>query len=248
MVEDLSATELASCINSTDAANSQRLCRIPKLLMTKTPLALVTAGGSWRLEDSKWSLLRRQSQSATDTAYLPMMKGTLAQDKAALADTKQDCQVKATEGGAALKSRSEELKALSEAQTVKAKRTGSAESLHHGLTQTSFPQLSRPLLSLPRGFSKLGPYGRSRTRQASFRQSCQLASSMPVNTYGEDPFAKIEGCISELPARLKEITSAIASPTKSLPRGALSRQEASHSHLKQSESGPKGDSVNKGKG
>ena len=89
-----------------------------------------------------------QSQLATDTADLKITSDTLAEDTAALADTKQDCQAKAAEFEAATRSRSEELEALAKAASVLSAKMGGAESLSYSLTLSSFLQLSRSVLSI----------------------------------------------------------------------------------------------------
>ena len=102
------------------------------------------------LEAAKHSLGEAQGQLTADTADLKMTADALAEDAATLEDAKQDCQAKAVEFEASVKSRSEELEALAKAQTVISEKTGGAESFSYGLTQTSFLQLSRSVLS-PRG-------------------------------------------------------------------------------------------------
>merc|ERR1719284_829161 len=100
------------------------------------------------LEAAKRSLGETQGQLTTDTADLKMTEDALTED------TTQDCQSKAAEFEAAVKSRSEELEALAKARTVISEKTGGAESFSYGLTQTSFLQLSRSVLSLRGGLAK----------------------------------------------------------------------------------------------
>ena len=102
------------------------------------------------LEVAKRSLGETQGQLTTDTADLKMTEDALAEDTAAFEDTTQDCQSKAAECEAAVKSRSEELEALAKARIVISEKTGGAESFSYGLTQTSFLQLSRSVLSFAR--------------------------------------------------------------------------------------------------
>ena len=114
------------------------------------------------LEAAKRSLGETQGQLTTDTADLKMTEDALTEDTAALEDTTQDCQSKAAECEAAVKSRSEELEALAKARTVISEKTGGAESFSYGLTQTSFLQLSRSVLSLRGGLAKFDRVGAAR--------------------------------------------------------------------------------------
>ena len=64
-----------------------------------------------------------------------MTADALAEDTATFEDAKQDCQAKAVEFEASVKSRSEELEALAKAQTVISEKTGGAETFSYGLTR-----------------------------------------------------------------------------------------------------------------
>ena len=99
------------------------------------------------LEAAKHSAGEAQGQLTTDTADLKMTEDALAEDTAALEDTRRDCQAKAVEFETATNGRSEELDAHAKARAVISQKTGGAESFSYGLTQTSFLQLSRSVLS-----------------------------------------------------------------------------------------------------
>ena len=114
------------------------------------------------LEVAKRSLGETQGQLTTDTADLKMTEDALTEDKAALEDTTHDCQSKAAEFEAAVKSRSEELEALAKARTVISEKTGGTEFFSYGLTQTSFLRLSRSVLSLRGGLTKFDRVGAAR--------------------------------------------------------------------------------------
>ena len=114
------------------------------------------------LEVAKRSLGETQGQFTTDTADLKMTEDALAEDTAAFEDTTQDCQSKAAECEAAVKSRSEELEALAKARIVISEKTGGAESFSYRLSQTSFLQLSRSVLSLRGGLAKFDRVGAAR--------------------------------------------------------------------------------------
>ena len=99
------------------------------------------------LEAAKHSAGEAQGQLTTDTADLKMTEDALAEDTAALEDTRRDCQAKSVEFETATNGRSEELDARAKARAVISQKTGGAESFSYGLTQTLFLQLSRSVLS-----------------------------------------------------------------------------------------------------
>jgi len=169
------------------------------------------------LEAAKHSLGEVQGQLTTDTADLKMTEDALAEDTAALEDTTQDCQAKAAEFEASTKSRSEELEALAKARAVISEKTGGAESFSYGLTQTSFLQLSRSVLSLRGGLAKFEAVRKIRELAKSEHSldlaqlASRVASAMHAETSnGDDPFAKVKGLISDMIARLEEKASADA--------------------------------------
>ena len=108
------------------------------------------------LEATEHSLGEAQGQLTTDTADLKMTEDDLAEDTAAIEDTTRDCQAKAVEFETATNGRSEELDAYAKARAVISQKTGGAESFSYGLTQTSFLQLSRSMLSSRGGLTKFG--------------------------------------------------------------------------------------------
>ena len=139
------------------------------------------------LEAAKHSLGEAQGQLTADTADLKMTADALAEDAAILEDAKQDCQAKAVEFEALVKSRSEELEALPKAQTVISEKTGGAESFSYGLTQTSFLQLSRSVLSPSGGLAKFGAVRKIRELAKSEHslELAQLASRVASAMHAE---------------------------------------------------------------
>ena len=131
-----------------------------------------------------------QGQLTTDTSDLKITEDALAEDTAALEDTTQDCldcQAKVEEFEAYNKSLSEELEALAKAKAVISEKTGDAES---GTT------------SLPKSENSI----------EWVQIASRIASAMYAETsYGDDPFAKVKGLISDMIARLKEKASVDAS-------------------------------------
>ena len=128
-----------------------------------------------------------QGQLTADTADLKMTADALAEDAAILEDAKQDCQAKAVEFEALVKSRSEELEALAKAQTAISEKTGGAESFSYGLTQTSFLQLSRSGLSPSGGLAKFGAVWKIRELAKSEHslELAQLASRVASAMHAE---------------------------------------------------------------
>ena len=139
------------------------------------------------LEAAKHSLGEAQGQLTADTADLKMTADALAEDTATLEDAKQDCQAKAVEFEASVKSRSEELEALAKAQTVISEKTGGAETFSYGLTQTSFLQLSRSVLSSRGGLAKFGAVRKIRELAKSEHslELAQLASRVASAMHAE---------------------------------------------------------------
>ena len=139
------------------------------------------------LEAAKHSLGEAQGQLTADTADLKMTADALAEDTATLEDAKQDCQAKAVEFEASVKSRSEELEALAKAQTVISEKTGGAETFSYGLTQTSFLQWSRSVLSSRGGLAKFGAVRKIRELAKSEHslELAQLASRVASAMHAE---------------------------------------------------------------
>ena len=139
------------------------------------------------LEAAKPYLGEAQGQLTADTADLKMTADALAEDTATLEDAKQDCQAKAVEFEASVKSRSEELEVLAKAQTVISEKTGGAETFSYGLTQTSFLQLSRSVLSSRGGLAKFGAVRKIRELAKSEHslELAQLASRVAPAMHAE---------------------------------------------------------------
>ena len=116
-----------------------------------------------------------------------MTADALAEDTATLEDAKQDCQAKAVEFEASVKSRSKELKVLAKAQTVISEKTGGAEAFSYGLTQTSFLQLSRSVLSSRGDPAKFGAVRKTRELAKSEHslELAQLASRVASAMHAE---------------------------------------------------------------
>ena len=159
------------------------------------------------LEAAKHSLGEAQGQLTADTADLKMTADVLAEDTATLEEVKQDCQAKAVEFEASVKSRSEELEALAKAQTVISEKTGGAETFSYGLTQTSFLQLSRSVLSSRGGLAKFGAVRKIRELAKSEHslELAQLASRVASAMHAEtDLYRRCEHARSTPHSRSRE--------------------------------------------
>ena len=139
------------------------------------------------LEAIEHSLDEAQGQLTTDTENLKTTEDDLAEDTAALEDTMRDCQAKAVEFETATNGWSEELDAYAKARAVSSQKTGGAESFSYGLTQTSFLQLSRSMLSSRGGLTKFGAVWKIRELAKSEHslESALLASRVASAMHAE---------------------------------------------------------------
>ena len=139
------------------------------------------------LEVTEHSLDEAQGQLTTDIADLKMTEDALAEDTAALEDTMRDCQAKAVEVGTAINGRSGELDAYAKARAVISQKTGGAESFSHGLTQTSFLQLSRSVRSPSGGLTKFEAVWKTKelAKNKHSLESAQLASRVASEMHAE---------------------------------------------------------------
>ena len=194
------------------------------------------------LEAAKHSLGEAQGQLTADAADLKMTADALAEDAATLEDAKQDCQAKAVEFEASVKSRSEELEALAKAQTVISEKTGGAESFSYGLTQTSFLQLSRSVLSPRGGLAKFEAVGKTKELAKSEHSlelaqlASRVASAMHVETSTGDVNTHVQHVVHTVEVESPESSSrqcrnpsskrrsCCSSSTRSLTTPSWSRQ------------------------
>ena len=133
-------------------------------------------------EATEHSLDEAQGQLTTDTVDLKMTEDVLA----------GDCQAKAVEFETATNGRSEELDAYAKARAVISQKTSGAEFFSYGPTQTSFPQLSRSMLSSRRGLAKFGAVRETRELAKSEHSlelaqlASRVASAMHAETFTGD--------------------------------------------------------------
>ena len=150
------------------------------------------------LEAAKHSFGEVQGQLTTDTSDLKMTEDALAEDTAALEDTTQDClaiQAKVEDFEAYNKSLSEALEALAKAKAVISEKTGGAGCWDNRSVQSSRGSLASSLVKSEHSIELV-------------QLASRLASAMYAETsYGDDPFAKVKGLISDMIARLEEKAS-----------------------------------------
>ena len=132
-----------------------------------------------------------------------MTEKTLAEDTAAFEDTTQDClgcQIKVADFEAYNKSLSEELEMLAKAKDVISGKTDDSEYRDNRSTLSSHGSLVSSLSKSEHSIEL--------TQLAS-----RVDSAMHAETsYGDDPFAKVNGLISDMIARLEEKASEDATP------------------------------------
>jgi len=161
------------------------------------------------MDEAKTSLAASGETKATAEGDLSVTTKDLAADKSALADLHKDCLGKAQDFEAATKSRTEELKALTEAKKVLADTTGEADTITYGLTQTSLLQLNSMEGLVQFEAIRLI---RDLARKQSSSSLAQLATRMDMAMHSgvADPFAKVKGLISDMIAKLEEAAGADA--------------------------------------
>ena len=130
-----------------------------------------------------------------------MTEKILDEGTAAFEDTTQDClaiQAKVEDFEAYNKNLSEELEAVAKAKAVISEKTGDAEYQDNRSVLSSRGSLASSLVKSEHSIELV-------------QLSSRVASAMYVETsYGDDPFAKVKGLISDVMARLEEKASADA--------------------------------------
>jgi len=139
-------------------------------------------------------------------------------DTSTLADLHHDCMTKADEFEAEVKSRDEELKALTKAKAIIVETTSGADSISYGLDQVSLLQINRLELTSGADLAHFEAvrFIRDLARKQNMPELAQLAkrmaSAMRASTSaGQDPFAKIKGLIQNMIEKLESEAGADAS-------------------------------------
>lgn len=160
------------------------------------------------MSDTKKAIAAASEAKATAEGDLSVTSKDLKADEARLEDTKADCASKTSDYEAAVNSRADELKALSEAKKVVSDMTGGAEKLSYGLNQVSLLQMSST--------ADLAQFEAVRfVRDLANKQHSvaleQLAMRMSSVLKLGGPFDKVKSLISDMIARLESQGSADAS-------------------------------------
>merc|ERR1719336_1597443 len=170
--------------------------------------------------EAKADLAASSETKVTAESTLATTAKELASDVATAADLKQDCTQKAEDYQAAKRSRAEELKALADAKQAISEKTGGADSIQYGLSQTSFLQFTaRSKLFSGADLAKLEAVRlvQELAKKQHSTALAQLAQRMAVamrfsGEAGEDPFAKVKGLITDMIAKLEAEAGADATP------------------------------------
>ena len=144
-----------------------------------------------------------EDQLTTDTSDLQMTEKTLAGDTAAFEDITKDClvcQIKVADFEAYNKSLSEELEMLAKAKDVISGKTDNSEYRDNRSMLSSHGSLASSLIKSEHSIELV-------------QLPSRVASAMHAETsYGDDPFAKVKGSISDMISRLEEKASEDATP------------------------------------
>merc|ERR1719395_343126 len=142
---------------------------------------------------------------ATAEGDLEVTNKALAEDIKQLAETHQECMTKAQDFEAETASRGEELKAIAEAQKIIMEATGGATAQTYSFLQLTATSRMRTRADLANMEAVKFVKKLSETMHSA--ALAQLANRMAAAARmgaagGEDPFAKVEGLISEMIERL----------------------------------------------
>jgi len=154
------------------------------------------------MEAAKKDHVETTGAKATATGDLDVTTKSLNANIATLAEVRKECEVGASNYEAGVKSRNEEITALTQAHKVLSEMTGSADALTYGLNQVSFLQqtssgtVGRAAVRFVRDLAK---------KEAS-PALAQLASRMTAAMHsasGDDPFGKVKTLITNMIAKLE---------------------------------------------
>jgi len=131
----------------------------------------------------------------------------LQADTVSLADLHKDCLTKAQDFESATQSRGEEIKALAEAKKVIIEKTGGADKITYGPSQTSFLQVRTDSAQF-----EAVQFLRNLARKQHSPSLAQLASRLAamVQAGGQDPFGKVKGLIADMITKLEAAATADA--------------------------------------
>merc|ERR1711957_658683 len=161
------------------------------------------------LEKSKKHRAENEEKKAVAEGDFTATSKDRAEDKKSLAELHHDCMTRASSYEDETKSRGEELEALAQAKKIIKEATGGgdgAEKQTYGLAQTSFVQVGSMETSSSRGALRALERLAFAQKSASLQQ---LVNRVQSALHGSsNPFAKVEGLITDMINRLEEEAAA----------------------------------------
>jgi len=191
-----------------DGARKTETTDLHNFEMLKQSLEDQIKFGKKELADSHKALAAAGEGKAAAEGDLKVTSAELASDQTTLADLHHNCMTKAQDFEAAVKSRSEELKALAGAKKAIMDNTVGADSVAYGLAQVSLLQVDNLRTSADLAHFEAVRFVRDLARKLHSKPiallASRMASAMRVTTdSGVDPFGKVKGLIADMISRLE---------------------------------------------
>merc|ERR1719361_1250297 len=194
-----------------DAARKTETTNLYNFELLKQSLQDAISVASGELDEAKNGMAGCKERKGVATGDLDVTSKDLAADIAALADTHKSCMTTAEDFEAATRSRDEELRALAEAKKVLKEKTGGAEELSYGLNQMSLLQVTSRTDQPHAVVRFMLDLARRQNSKSLAQLASRISSTIRLSSAaGQDPFAKVQGLISDLIARLEKEGSADA--------------------------------------
>jgi len=160
------------------------------------------------LDKARKGLAAQQDAKATAQGDLAATTKELQADEATQSTLHQDCMTKSQDFEAEVKSRDEELKAISEAKKIIGEQAGGASDITYSLSETSFLQIAEMDHGSLRTAADLANFEAVRYvrklaekehSEALMQLARRMASAMrSASAAGEDPFAKVKNLIRDM--------------------------------------------------
>jgi len=159
--------------------------------------------------DAKKGVAESGEKKATAEGDLAVTAKNLKEDSTALADLHQDCMTKSLDFEAAEKSRTEELKALSEAQNVISEATGS--SFFQVVSEVTAKITSSADLAHFEAVRFVRDLAHKEKSSALAQLASRMAAAMSVGSASADPFEKVKEMIGAMIGKLQDEAAGDAS-------------------------------------